>query len=75
MIDGLLAKAAGFGFTVNHRAAAAAQIDLGGLLLGAAPNLLGGSSAPTGSDGAGAYQTASTSTETTSSGSTVSTVA
>ena len=72
-IDGLLASAEGLGFAVSHRAAAAAQVDLGGLLLGAAPNLLGASPALTGSDGASAYQTAATSG--TESGSTVSTVA
>jgi hypothetical protein len=74
-INGLLAKAEGFGFTVNARANAAAQIDLGGLLLGAAPNLLGGSSTATGSDGASAYQAAASSTTGTASGSAVKTVA
>ncbi len=74
-IDGLLASASGLGFTVNHRAAAAAQVDLGSLLLGAAPSTIGGSATSTSSSGASAYQAASTSTSNTSSGSTVSAVA
>lgn len=68
-IDGLLAGAAALGFTVSHRAAAAAQVDFGGLLLSAEANAF------TGASGASAYQAASTSTSSPSSGSTVSTVA
>ncbi len=74
-IDGLLASASGLGFTVNHNAAAAAQVDLGSLLLGAAPSTIGGSSTSTSSSGSSAYQAAASSTSSTSSGSTVSTVA
>ena len=33
-VDGLLAKAEGLGFTASHRAAAAAQVDLGGAVAG-----------------------------------------
>jgi hypothetical protein len=78
-IDGVLAQAEGVGFTVNTRASAAAQVDLGSLLLGASPSVIGGStSSTTGStswSGSSAYQTTSTSTLNTSSGGTVSTVA
>ena len=74
-INGLLATAEGLGFTASHRAAAAAQVDLGSLLLGATPSTIGGSTTTTSSSGAGAYQTTSTSTASTSSGSTVKTVA
>lgn len=72
-IDGVLADAAGLSFTVNARAAAASRIDLGALLLGAAPGLFDGASA--GPDGAGAYRTASTAPSNSSSGGTLSTVA
>ncbi len=75
MVNGLLAKASALGFTVNASANAAAQIDLGSLLLGASPSLLGGSTASAGSDGASAYQAAASSTTGSASGSTVSTVA
>lgn len=74
-VNGLLASAEGLGFTVSQRAAAASQIDLGGLLLGASPGLFDGASTPTSSGGSSAYQTASASTSDTSSGSTVSRVA
>ncbi|HZD91406.1 MAG TPA: hypothetical protein VE224_14995 [Pseudolabrys sp.] len=52
-IDGALAGAAGFGFGVQQRAAAAAQVDFGGLLLGASARFTG---AATPSMGASAYQ-------------------
>ncbi len=74
-IDGLLSSAAGLGFTVSQRAAAASQIDLGGLLLGASPGLFDGSTAQTSSGGSSAYQATSTQTSDTSGGSSLSTVA
>lgn len=75
-IDGVLAGAAGLGFTVSQRASAAAQVDLGGLLLGASATLFDGVSSLTDSgSGTGAYQTTSNSTSSTSSGSTLSTIA
>ena len=52
-IDGLLAGAQALGFTVSHRAAAAAQVDLGSLLIGAAPGT------STSATGASAYQSTS----------------
>lgn len=74
-VEGLLANAEGLGLTVNLRAAAAAQVDLGGLLLGANPGLFDGGSTSTGSSGSSAYQAASGATSSASSGSTLSTVA
>lgn len=68
-IDGLLAGAEGLGFTLNTRALAAAQVDLGGLLLGADANAF------TGAGGASAYQAAAGATAGASSGGTVETVA
>ena len=72
-IDGLVASAEGLGFIVNMRAASAAQVDLGGLLLGASPELFDGAVAVAG--GSSAYQAAASSASNTSSGGTVSTVA
>jgi hypothetical protein len=74
-INGLLTSAASLGFTVNHNAAAAAQVDLGSLLLGASPSTTGGATASTSAGGASAYQAASSSTLSSSSGGTVKTVA
>jgi hypothetical protein len=45
-INDTLAKAEGLGFSISTRASAAAQVDLGGLLLGAAPNAGADSSGP-----------------------------
>jgi hypothetical protein len=50
-IDATLAKTEGLGFSLGTRAAAAAQVDLGGLLLGAAPNAGAGASGVAGSSG------------------------
>ena len=82
-VNGLLASADGLGFAVNHSAKAAAQVNLGGLLLSADASSVTTSSSSTGTtdtsstNATSAYQTTSTSTTTssTSSGSTVSTVA
>ena len=82
-VNGLLASAEGLGFAVNHSAKAAAQVNLGGLLLSVDASTITSSSSSTGTtdtssaSATSAYQTTSTSTSTTStsSGSTVSTVA
>ncbi len=82
-VNGLLASAEGLGFAVNQSAKAAAQVNLGGLLLSADASTITGSSSSTGTtdtsstSATSAYQTTSTSTSTTStsSGSTVSTIA
>jgi len=75
-IDGMLAGAAGLSFSVKQQAAAAAQVNLGSLLLGASSSTSAGSTSPTTSaNGAGAYQATASSTTSTSSGSTVKTVA
>jgi hypothetical protein len=52
-IDSTLAKADGLRFSLGTRASAAAQVDLGGLLLGAAPNAGAGSSGAAGNSGDG----------------------
>jgi hypothetical protein len=81
-VNGLLARAEGLGFAVNHSAKAAAQVNLGGLLLSADASTLTDSGSSTGTtdttsaSATSAYQTTSASTTTsTSSGGTVSTVA
>jgi hypothetical protein len=60
-IDGVLAKTAGLGSSISARASAAAQVNLGGLLLGAAPNAGAASSAPAGLTGDSLYQSTSSS--------------
>jgi len=54
-IDAVLAKAEGLRFSISTRASAAAQVDLSGLLLGAAPNAGAGSSAVAGTSGNSPY--------------------
>lgn len=65
-VNGLLTRAEGLSFSASQSARAAAQVDLGSLLLGASPSAIGGTTTTTSSSGASAYQATASSTTTTS---------